>query len=196
MHKLLKWMGIILGALLGLLVVAAMVLYALGSAQLNKTRDIEVQTIDIHNNEATLARGAYLVEVAACTVCHGEDLSGDVELEDPTIGTIYSSNISGLGATHSDADLIRAIRHGVDTDGRQLIIMPSQQFINNFSAEDLGALIAYLKTVPRVGTDLPEPQISFTGRLLVGSGLLGDAIAAEVIDHDQPYPPSNSKSKG
>ena len=41
MKKALKWIGIVLGGLVGLLVLAAVVLYAIGSSRLNKTYDIQ-----------------------------------------------------------------------------------------------------------------------------------------------------------
>lgn len=187
MKKALKWIGIILGSLIVLLVVVVVGAYALGSARLNKTHDIQAETITIPTDEAALARGRHLVEVA-CQGCHGEDLSGQPLLEDPAIGTVYAANISGVSTTHSDADLVRAIRHGVDTNGRQLIIMPAEAFIN-FSAEDLGAVIAYLKTVPPVDHEVPEPNLAFLGRILLGAGLFGDVFPAEYIDHAQPFRP-------
>jgi cytochrome c553 len=186
MKKVLKWIGIVLGGLVSLLVIAVVVLYALGSARLNKTHDIQAEAIAIPTDDAALARGEHLVDVSLCRFCHGQDLSGDVEFEDPAIGIVYSSNITGLGETHSDADLVLAIRHGLDIGGRQLLLMPSNIFLN-LSADDLGALIAYLKTVPRIGNDQPEPQITFIGRVFLGAGMFGDVFAAEVINHNQPF---------
>jgi mono/diheme cytochrome c family protein len=108
-------------------------------------------------------------------------------LADPAIGLVYAANISGLGATHSDEELVLAIRHGLDQDGRQLMIMPSESFIN-FSAEDLGATIAYLKTVPRVENELPGPDLTFMGKIMLAAGLFGSIFPAEYIDHSQPFP--------
>jgi cytochrome c553 len=187
MRKALKWIGIVLGGLVCMLVVAVIVLYAIGSTQLNKTYDIQVETIAIPIDDKSLARGKHLTDVTLCRFCHGRDLSGDVEIDDPVIGTIYSSNITGLDETHSDDDLVLAIRHGADTGGRGLLLMPSQIYID-LSAEDLGALIAYLKTVPQVENELPEAQLTFTGRVLLGAGMFGDVFAAEVINHNQPFP--------
>lgn len=189
MKKGLKWLALGLGVLVGLIAIAVLVFYAMGSGQLNKTRDIQVESIPISEGGSALERGRFLVEAASCTICHGEDLSGDVEFDDPSIGTIYSSNITGLDQSHSEADMIRAIRHGVDTDGRQLILMPSNLYNNTLSAQDMGALIAYLKTVPPVENKLPEPQLTFVGRALLGAGVFGDVFAAEIIDHSQPFPP-------
>lgn len=186
MKRILKATGIILGSLLILLVVLGLALSAVGASRLNKTRDVQAESIAVHNNEATLARGEHLVNVA-CKSCHGADLSGQPILDDGPIGTIYASNISGLAETHTDADLVRAIRHGVDTDGRQLMIMPAETFVH-FSEEDLVAVIAYLKTVPRTGEEHPSPRLGPMGRILMGAGLFGDVFPAEIVDHNAPFP--------
>jgi len=108
-------------------------------------------------------------------------------VEDPAVGTVYAANITGVDQTHTDADLVRAIRHAVDTDGRQLVIMPAEAFVH-FSAEDLGAIIAYLKTVPKAGNDRPIPELTFMGRVLLAAGMFGPIFPAEYIDHSQPFP--------
>ena len=186
MKKVLKWIGIILGGLLLLIILAAVGLSIAGGSRLNKTQEIQAETIPIPTDEAALARGEHLVQ-AACTPCHGSDLSGQPLLDDPAIGTVNAANLTGLGQTHNDADLVRAIRHGVGHDGRQLIIMPAESFIN-FSAEDLGAIIAYLKTVPGIEDDLPEPELTFMGRIMLAAGMFGQIFPAEYIDHSQPFP--------
>jgi mono/diheme cytochrome c family protein len=186
MKNALKWMGLIVGGLLIVVVIAAVGLSVAGGARLSKRHDIQAENITIPADEAALARGEHLVQVA-CTSCHGADLSGQPMLDEPPIGAIYSANLTGLADTHSDADLLRAIRHGVDMDGRQLIIMPAEVFIH-FSEEDLGAIIAYLKTIPRQGNERPEPELALVGRMMMGAGLFGNAFPAEYIDHDLPFP--------
>ncbi|NOH02665.1 MAG: hypothetical protein HND47_12255 [Chloroflexi bacterium] len=44
---------------------------------------------------------------------------------------------------------MRAIRHGVDPEGKPLF-MPAVTAFAHLSNEDLGAIIAYMKTVPPV----------------------------------------------
>ena len=177
MKKTLKSIGIVLASLLGLLILTAVGLGIAGGQQLRKTHDIQAEAIPIPADEVSLARGEKLMDVAFCTSCHGDDLTGDVVIQDPAIGAIYASNITGLGEKHTDADLILAIRHGLDHDGRQLMIMPAEVFIH-LSAEDLGAVIAHLKTLPRRGDELPEPEITFLGRILLAAGLFGDVFPA------------------
>jgi len=59
-----------------------------------------------------------------------------------------TSGLGGIGSVFTDTDYVRAIRHGIGRDNKSLLIMPSEQY-NRISDEDLGALIAYLKTVGR-----------------------------------------------
>jgi mono/diheme cytochrome c family protein len=185
MKMVLKWIGISLGGLVGLIALAAIGLSIAGEARLNKRHDVQAENITISTDDVTLARGEHLV--ATCKSCHGADLSGKVMIDDPPIGTIYATNITGLAKTHTDTDLVRAIRHGLATDGRQLIIMPAESFIY-FSESDLGSVIAYLKTVPRAGDELPKPELALVGRILMGAGVFGDVFPAEYIDHDLPFP--------
>lgn len=186
MKKGMKWLGLILAGLVGLLLLAGVALSIAGGARLNKTHDIQVDEIPIPNDEAALARGEFLVNTI-CTSCHGPDLSGAALIDEPGLATVYAVNITGLSQTHSDADLVRAIRHAVGRDGRQLIAMPAEVFIN-FSAEDLGAVIAYLKTLPRIGEEGPESQFAFPGRIMLAAGVIGQIFPAEYIDHDRPFP--------
>jgi mono/diheme cytochrome c family protein len=184
--KALKFIGIGLAGLVGLAILAAIGLSVVGQARLNKTHDIQAATIIIPTDEEALARGEHIVE-AICLSCHGADLTGLAIIDDPALGAIYASNLTGLADTHTDADLVRAIRHGLAIDGRQLIIMPAESFIY-FSEEDLGAIIAYLKTIPATGERLPTPQLGLVGRVLLGAGVFGDVFPAEHIDHERPFP--------
>jgi mono/diheme cytochrome c family protein len=184
--KVLKWIGVVLAGLVVLVFLAAVGLSFAGGAKLNKTRNIQAEEIPIPTDQAALVRGQFLVDTI-CTSCHGPDLSGDVLIDEPGLVTVYTANITGLSQTHSDADLVRAIRHSVDQGGRQLVAMPAEIFIN-FSAEDLGAVIAYLKSVPRVGEQRPEPRFGFLGRIMLATGAIGQIFPAEYIDHQKPFP--------
>jgi len=186
MKRVLKWIGIVLGSLVALVIVAAVGLSVAGASRLNKAHDVQVKDVTVANDEAALARGEHLVNVF-CSDCHTADLSGQLFFDEPPIGTVYAANLTGLADTHSDEELVRAIRHGLDSEGRPLMIMPSESFIH-FSEEDLGAVIAYLKTVPRVGDEVPERQFRPVGRILTGAGLFNGSLPATYIDHAQPFP--------
>ena len=66
----------------------------------------------------------------------------------------------GVAAGYSDdAAWVRAIRHGLNPQGRALVIMPSEVFYF-LSDEDLGALVAYVKSLPPVERSFAAPQPS------------------------------------
>lgn len=189
MRRLLKWIGIVLGVLVLALVVAAGVLYATATSRLDRVYDIQAESIPIPTDDASLSRGAYLTHVL-CVECHRSDLAGDKMFEVPGMVTVYSANLtSGAGGIVdlSDADLIRAMRHGLDQDGTPLLIMPAEILIH-WSEEDLGSVIAYLRTLPPVDHEVPTPEIAAPGRVLFQLGMFGSAFPAEYIDHDLPFP--------
>ena len=185
MRKVLKWIGIGIGVLVGLVIVAAITLYFVGGSRLNKTRQLQTPAVAIPSDDQVVARGKHMVNVN-CTSCHGDDLAGDVLLDDPMIGTIYTANITGLAERRTDDEIVLAIRHAVGPDGRQLVAMPSDAFIY-FSEEDLGAIVSYLKTIPRVEKASPGLDLSIMGQIMLGARLFGDLSAADTINHDQPF---------
>jgi cytochrome c553 len=111
---------------------------------------------------------------------------------DAPFAKVYTANltpgIGGAGSQFTDADWVRALRHGVDNQRRALVIMPAQLFWN-FNDQDLGDVIAYLKSLPPVDKEHPDPQINTLGKIMIGAGMFGPAIVpANVIAHDQRPP--------
>ena len=188
--KILKWSAIILGGLLGLLVLAAAALYFLGSARRNKKFDVPVETVAVPADAQAVERGRHIANVFLCTRCHTDNLGGELFYDIPGMLSIPTPNLTsgagGVGAFYSDQDWVRAIRHGVGYDGRALFIMESEAFYY-LSNEDLGALIAFLKSVPPVDNTFPERKIALPGRLMMGAGML-PPLPANQIDHSAPRP--------
>lgn len=187
MKQFLKWFGIVLGVLLGLLIINLAVFYFKGNAMVSRKYDIPAENIVIPTDATSRARGKHFVQ-AICTGCHTADLSGQLLIDAP-FAKIYSANLTagkgGAGSEFSEADFIRALRHGVDNQGRALVVMPSQVFWN-FSDSDLADIVAYLKTVPPVDKENPDPQINALGKIMFGAGMFGpDIVPAAVIAHDQ-----------
>ena len=90
-----RWMLVASLTLLGVVVVAATVLYVRGGARLARTWDVDVGALDIPTDEATVERGRHLADaVTICTSCHGDDLGGGVILDEPMFATIYASNLT------------------------------------------------------------------------------------------------------
>jgi len=187
MRRVLKWIGIGLVGVLSILIVIAGTLAITGNGKLNKPYDIQPEPVKVTRQKADVERGEYLASIS-CIGCHGDDLSGDSLFSDPALGSIYASNLTtgsgGISGTYSDADLVRAIRHGVDNEGKALAIMPSRAYWH-YSDEDLGAIVSYIRSVPSVDSDPGEREIKFLGKVLIGAGVL-NFFAAEAIDHDAP----------
>src|SRR5512135_2259292 len=116
MRVFFKWLGIVLGALLGLILVGLAVFYFKGNATLTRAHTLAPESITIPTDAASIARGKHFAQ-AICTGCHTADFSGQIMIDAP-FAKIYSANLTpgqgGAGAEFTDADWIRALRHGVD----------------------------------------------------------------------------------
>jgi cytochrome c5 len=196
MRKVLKWAVVGLGGLAALAAVGVFVLYVMGGARLNRRHEVRVPAVAIPTDAPAVARGRHLAEaVTLCLACHGDNLGGAVLIDEPAIATVYASNLTagrgGIGASYGEADYVRAIRHGVNPAGRGLLIMHSDAY-HNLGEVDLGALIAYVRSVPPVDHEVPRTRGGPVGRILVALGLFDTEamplIPAEVIDHEAPVP--------
>src|ERR1700757_492337 len=113
-------------------------------------------------------RGRELAALGNCNDCHtvrgGKNFAGGLPVPTP-FGTIYSSNITpdaetGIGQW-SEAAFLRAMRLGVDREGRHLYPTFPYDHFTNVSDEDDRALYAYLMTRDPVRAPARENQLSF-----------------------------------
>jgi mono/diheme cytochrome c family protein len=191
--RALRWIGIGVLGLAGLLLVALIAIYISSNIRLNKVYQIAAEPIAIPSDAASIERGRHLAtSIGQCVDCHGDNLAGRVFLNAPGIVRASSANLTsgvgGVGRMFSDADWVRALRHGVAPDGKPLLIMPAQGF-NALSPDDLGALIAYVKSVPAVDNVPEASDVQLLGRVLFVAGQI-NGLAAESIDHNAPVMPA------
>ena len=190
MRKILKWIGIVLAALVGLAIVAVAGLSISSTIRLNKTYTIQPEAVEIPADATAAAEGERLAAIY-CAGCHGDNLGGTDFFNEPAIAVFDAPNLTtgngGVGSYFTDEDWVRAIRHGVDPKGKPLFIMPSKDFYY-FSDEDLGQIIAFLKAAPPVDNHANDFQMGFMGRLLLATGAFGDVLNAETIDHTTARP--------
>jgi cytochrome c553 len=175
--------NLVLGVL-SIVVAIVAIVYGVSSYRLSRKHVVQVREIPVPNTAATIERGRHIATTRGCTDCHGKDYAGNKVIDDPMAGQFHGPNLTrgagGLPASYGDVDFIRAIRHGVATDGRALALMPSHEY-TTLSDEDLSATIAYLKSVPAV--DRPRGPVS-PGPVIRLMMLLGEVkLAAEEIDH-------------
>jgi cytochrome c553 len=153
-------------------------------------REAPVPALHVEITPARIARGQ---EIAAtfCGACHTKDgeLTGgrDVGQDLPIpIGTLIAANLTPAGplAHWSDGEIYRAIRNGVDADGRWLMIM-SLTNASKLADEDVKSVIAYLRSLPPAGapTQSPPDQFNPLGAAMLGAGILprGHPVSDETI---------------
>jgi mono/diheme cytochrome c family protein len=90
---------------------------------------------------------------------------------EPNVADVYAPNLTLLAANASDQQLARAIRQGIGTDGRPLLIMPSSQYSRLEDAE-VSALIAAIRGFPAGGKQTPPIHVGPLGRIGLAAGKL------------------------
>lgn len=190
MKKFLKWSGVIVGGLLGLLAVVLGVVYVRSEERINKVYELQPEAVVIPTNVEAIAEGKRLFASRGCVDCHHANGAGGVFIDDSLLGHLSAANLTagegGVGSSYQDSDWVRSIRHGVGPDGKPLWIMPSHEY-NGLDDRDLGAIIAYVKNLSPVNQQNEANTLGPLGRVL----LVTDQIAvlpAERIDHTAPRP--------
>ena len=123
--------------------------------------------------QTLIERGSYLVNgILTCGNCHTAKGPGGVPIADRKLAggsqifdgprySVQAANITpdagtGIG-NWSDADIKRALQHGVRPDGAMLAPAMPSAFYGAFTRRDLDAVIAYLRTVPAVSHEVRAP---------------------------------------
>jgi mono/diheme cytochrome c family protein len=179
LKRVLRVIGLVLTGLV------VLVLLTVGGVWLNARRLMTqrhtnpVQTVTVESTPEQLARGAYLVSAfPGCAGCHSTDpaaerpvLNGRPFTDIAALATLHAPNLTPGGRLKdwSDGEIIRAIREGVDREGRALMLMPSEEY-RHLSDQDVRAIVAYLRSQPAVAGDAPLPGLTALGTALVGTG--------------------------
>ena len=192
MRTALKWIAILFAGLFGVLLIAYVVVYFMSEARLKRVYEIEVASIPIPESVGTIEEvGFPLIAISPCQFCHGEDLGGQIMEDDPLAARFVAPNLTsgkgGRGEDYTIEDWVRAMRHGLDSEGQPLLIIPAVE-LGHFSDGDLGMLIAYIKSLPPVDNELPDSEFGPMGRVMLVAGMLPpETIPAEIIDHDAEF---------
>lgn len=151
-----------------------------------------------------IERGRYLANhVAACIDCHSVrewDLLGAPPRPGTTgmggehfgphmgfPGDFYSANITPFGIGNwSDGEIIRAFTAGVTKDGRSLFpVMPYPAY-GKMAAEDAQAIVAYLRTLESIETQIPKSKAIFPVSLILPTIPRDPVPAAKRPDPSDP----------
>jgi len=183
MRRLGRW---ILGFLL-VIVGALAALYGYTSYRFAHRYEIASRNLTLPTDSASLERGHRLATtLGKCGLCHAADMGGQVFIDGMPFAYLETPNLTGGAgspvASWSPAQWDQAIRHGVAPDQRSLIIMPSDSY-QYLTDEDAAALIAYLKTLPKVDREHRARQLGPIARGLFTAGKL-PIFEAMKVKHD------------
>lgn len=189
MKRVLKWIGIVVVGLLGLVILLGAGAYTVSASRLNRTYEVTADfTLNVPTDPESIAAGEKLAATYLCGDCHGANLAGQLFVDDPTFGQIYSANLTagenGIGAAYSDEEIARAIWYGVKADGSPTVGMPPE-FHQAIHIGDMEKLIAYLRTVPPVDTNYPPSSYGPMMRVMHTANMF-PLIPAEKVDASQP----------
>lgn len=181
MKKILKVFGIIV--LIIFVAVTAIAVYAkFALPNIGPAPDLTIE-----RTPERISRGEYLANsVAVCMDCHSiRDFSlyaGPIdkktfgaggekfgkELGFP--GNLYSKNITPYRLQHwTDGEIFRAITSGVSKNGQALFpLMPYQRY-GEMDNEDIYAIIAYIRTLTPVKSEIPERELDFPLNFIVNT---------------------------
>lgn len=191
MRKWLRRIGYVLAGFVGLVVLFVIAVYGITSFRMHRTYDLEARSLP--SGAADVERGRHLATaVAKCADCHGDDLGGEIMVDDPVFARLVPSNLTrgrgGVAGRYEEADWERAIRHGVGPDSRPLVFMPAEAYWV-LSDEDLASVIAYVTSVPPVDRELPDTRVGPMARI-ISTIRSFPLLPAEIVDHDaRPKPP-------
>jgi cytochrome c553 len=182
MKTILKWAGIALASLAGLLVLAIAVVFVDSQWMLDRSYPKRPNAVRASVTPDQVARGAHLVAVSTCTDCHGKDLTG-TRLPVPG-STVYGPNLTILSRTLSDADIDVAIRQGLRPDGKNVLFMPSHAYAS-FTDDEAASIIAYLRSLSPQGASSPEPHLG----LAVRAAFVMGVVKTEAAEFAHTPPP-------
>ena len=177
-NSLLKWGGSVLAVVLAMAVSSVSALTIAGMIK-QHVRRAPVPELKVETTAERIARGKAVVD-GYCSACHSKTgrLTGGEDAGDHfpmPIGSMVSANLTAAGALRrwSDGEIFRAIRNGVDADGRWLTIM-SYTNAGKLSDDDIRAVIAYIRSLPPAGEQTPDPpdQLNLIGVAMLGAGML------------------------
>lgn len=150
--------------------------------------------LTLPSDAAALERGRYLFASRGCAECHGANGAGKVFIDEGGLfakSPDISTGANSVAAGYQPADWERTLRHGIKPDGRPLLIMPSEDY-SRWTDADLGAVVAYVRSLPPAAGGPAEFRLPLPVRVLYGYGVVKDA--AEKIDHT--LPPSQPVPEG
>jgi mono/diheme cytochrome c family protein len=147
----------------------------------------EPENITIEATPERIARGKYLANtVTVCIDCHsvrdwskfsGPPMPGTFgkggDKFDQTMGlpgVFYAKNITPYGIKrYTDGELFRLITTGVTKEGRAMFPLMPYPYYGKMDREDIYAIIAYVRSLDPIESDIPESVADFPVSFLINT---------------------------
>jgi mono/diheme cytochrome c family protein len=171
-----RWVVRILTGLLVVVCAFVAVVYVGSSRYINKRYAFREHPVTVPTDSAALARGERLVRMR-CVGCHGDSVHGKVFFDEPMIARLIAPNVPAKLKTLTDAEFAGFLRNGVRKDGTSPFVMPPPGFYH-LSDADLGAIIAYLRSLPVTDHPLPDNSYRLMGRFGILAGQFQTSVAS------------------
>lgn len=168
MAKLFRWLGYGVAAILGLLLIAAAAIWLISWHKLSAAPAAHPEHL-AQPTPAQIANAPRMARTLGCFSCHGDGLRGSKMFDEPMIGTVWAPNLTEVAAHSTDQQLARAIRQGINVDGAPLIVMPAEAY-QHLSDQEVAALIAMIRALPRNPSITPANSFGPVGRLGIATG--------------------------
>lgn len=179
MKDILHWLRLGFLSVVLLLVVAGAIVYLLSERVLRRTYTEPQVDILVPSDSQSVLEGHRLALIRGCSGgCHGANIEGGVFIDDLLLARLVAPNLTAAVRRYSNADIVRIVRRGVRPDGFSVIGMPSEMF-SGLTDEDLGEILAYLRSVPPRPGPAPERRLGPLARLAFVAGKLRPA--AELV---------------
>lgn len=178
MQKFLKWTGFVVAGIAGVVLLGMAWVYFASARELGREFTAHDDTpLVIPTDAEGIAAGKRVAQLAGCMHCHGDKLEGGLVDDIPNLVRLVAPNISVVLPKYSDAQIATVLRTGVKPDGRSVMFMPSEMY-RHLADEDLGRLIAFLRTVPVTTEGVKEAtDVRIIGRVLLATGQFKPAAA-------------------
>lgn len=187
--KLLRVIAAVLGGLLALALAVAAAVLLNGWIVLHGKPSNRPRALAVRADSTLVARGEHLARTS-CAGCHSPNMqppmsgsAGDFFAEPgmPPLGHLFAPNLTPGGrlAAYSDAELARAIREGIDREGRKMLVMPSARF-HSLSDRDVAALVAFMRSQPAVESPERRRELTPLAYLVLGARVFAPSDMPEV----------------
>lgn len=156
------------------LAILALALASCSEVAPTSTGDAQVAAFDgagASDRAAREAHGERLATVLACNSCHGADLTGGDYGEDADGGFIFAPNLTRALPHLSNWQLRRLLGEGIHPKRARFYYMPAKT-LQRLSRDDMGSLVAYLRSLEPTGREWPAPDEGESTLALVEMGIL------------------------